>query len=813
MRKTLLLVTFCLLSYGAKSSHVLGAYFEYKIDSVQQELELRYHLMLDSAGISLVNPTTETVNGPISFTLTNINAPIVYYPMGDSACTGRVYYEVVFVGTLDLTQAAMRTPGRKNFSVEAECCLADMQNVIDSSNSNFALQFSIWPRVTSQGNYYYPACNTIGRNPPLLQTAYPDIPNTLDFKMRSLPTGVDSNYHRMLDVVNASGTAMTYQAGYSGITPLPDKSEDSLNANLVYDGSNRVLQAQARATSYQEGLYLLRFRNQYFRNGNPFIVEDCTPVVYYVGRDTSRSDSLVVEVQQMGQALGGSRNSQVIQIQAAYQDLIQLDLKAFAQAGDSIIVFDQRSSVDTAALGLPANAQYAMPLVQSLNPNGALFGVDTNLLQFSFRAEQDNFLFGPQSFSYHLLYKSANCNGLVGSLEISISLKNQAFIKERRDLGDTLLYCPGIGTSLAMLNPQTGNYWSPGNWLVDSTAQQSDIQGAPMGWLYLRSASGEVEDSIYLEVDNAKPVLGLQKGSNEAITHSGSVPTGDQVWQVSELIDVYSDTSNYLPFLGSGTYSFTNFYGRDCPEYSDTVEVMEDLLWGSNLGPDQSFTTGVINDTSTNDQFSSVVGMLGESREVQTIFLYGFFNPNPNTIRYVKLKITTGAGVEDSAFYRVQDRGYVAIPVNFTVGPGSIATLELSLDAGLVYQYLTGSANSFTRDQLRFSSMRTGPVGGTLVRTNFRFPMGFRFKGEVGLQEAQLPRLAVFPNPNSGSLQLNWEGESPTLLELYNANGSQVESILLQKGPNTFRHRLKAGMYFLRLPDYPSLSLEPLLVR
>lgn len=812
MHKTLVFLAFFLCSYFAKSSHILGGYFEYKIDSVQQELELHYHLILDSTGIALVRPNTLTVNGPINFTLSNTNAPLVYYPMGDSACSVRAFYEVVFVGTLNLNQAAMRTAGRKNFTVEPECCLVRMQNV-DTTNTNFLLQFSIWPSVSLQGNFYYPACNNIGRNPSMLQTAYPDVLNTLDFKLQSMPMGVDSAYHRMLDVLNEVGVPMTYNAGYSGLTPLPDKSEDSLNGNIVYNGVNRVLQAQARAGSYEEGLYLLRFRNQYFRNGNPFIVEDCAPLVYFLSRDTSRSDSLVLEVRQMGQQIAGPRQSQVLQIQAAYQDLIQLDLKAFAQVGDSVFVVEEYNSIDTAIIGLPANVAYGLPTLQSLNPNGGLMGVDTNFMQFSFRAEQANFLYGPKVFRHNLLYRTGTCNGLAGLLQIEISLKDQAFIKEKGIYGDTLLYCPGRSPALEILNPQNGNYWWPGNWLVDSTAQIANLQGAPMGWLYLRGMNGQVQDSIFLKVDNANPILGLQRGSNEDISHSGPVSTGEQVWRVSELIDVQSNQDNFLPILGSGNYSFANFYGSQCPEYSDTLDVPEDLLWASNIGPDKSHTSSVVLDTSTGDRFSCVVGMVGESRQVQTIFLYGFINPDSNTIRYVKLKVTSSGGTKDSAYYRVQDRGYVAMPFNFTVGPGNIATLEITLDSGLVYQYLTGSQISFSRNKLRFSSIRNGQLGGTLVRNNFRLPMGFRFKGEVGLDERLSQRLEVFPNPNSGRMQLHWNSKRPAALEVYNAKGSLVESFLLKEGLNIFHHNLNAGLYHLRIPAHPHVRIEPLLVR
>jgi len=811
MKKLLLFATFILFTQQARASHYLGAYFEYKVDSVQQELELRLHVILDSAGIPM-NQTNFTISGPVSINLTSTGAPVVYNPIGGDTCSGRTYYEKVFVGTLNLANFVMQNAGRKIFAASFPCCIAPASNI--SVLAAQYIEFSIWPRLSANGGYYYPAFNNIGRNPNMVKVAHPDIRNYLDFGLTSAPMGADSIYHKLLDAQRASNTSMTYQAGFSGTSPLPDKSEDSLNGDNIYFPQQRIISAQARAGSYNSGLYLLRFRNQYFRSGFPYIVDDCIPLVYYSERDTNYVDTLMSEVVRNGAVLGAAAASQTINLNAANLENIQLDLTAFAGSGDSIYLLDTDLSVDTSNLGIAAGTAFGLPSLQSLNPGAVFNSLDTNKLRWTFQAQRANFLYGPKQYAYTIRFTNARCNGFVSALRIQINLEDQAFLYADGSQNDSLFYCVNVTPSVEALNAQNGDYWSPGTWVQDSSASQTIIINNSSGWLYLKRANGQVHDSMYVAPENPRSPLPLQEGSFETIYHNSASPNASQVWKISNLIEVKPRQGNILPILGSGSYSFVNDFGINrCIEYSDTFTVAEDFLWASNYGTDNLNNSGVESDTSGDERYVIRLSMLNDMADLKTIFYYGFKNPKPNQAKTIKLKVSTSYGYLDSASFSITDEEFLEFPVNFDLGPNLTAELEVVLDSGLIYQNLFYSQASFGRNALRFSHMRRAPVGGSLVTSKYRLPLGFRYRSEVGIDElAAGPTYELFPNPAGATVFLNWHQQEETQVNVFSITGQLENTHSLKEGRNVLDLQLKAGVYYLSFPDYPNLKPRVLMV-
>lgn len=806
MRKLILLGLLLFVSTSLNASHYLGAYFEYKVDSANQMLEVRLHVLYDSTGI-MGPQNSYQMQGPVSRNLiyygNQVGAPTVYYPIGSNNCSGRAYFERVYVGLLDLTINAMQTPGRKVFSVGLRCCNAPMANVYDS---RLHLELSIWPRIDTNGNYYYPEFDNTGRNPLMVQNAYPDIRNDLNFGLSAQPLGRDSSYHKLLDVQRLANTSKSYKSGYSGITPLPDQSEDPQNGPIIYDPQQRMISSKAVGGSYDPGVYILRFRNQYFRNGVPYFVDDCLPLVYYHGRDSTLTDSLVTHIDRNGQNLASPAASQSITINAGFMENIQVDLSAYAGLGDTIFLVESNLSIDTASLNLPSGTNFNVPSLVSLNPAKTLNALDTNKLRLQFQAHGDNYFFGPRQYTYSLVFSNARCDGFAANVTIEIKLEANPFLAAPGARDDSLFYCLNTNPAVMAINAQSDAYWSPGSLVQDSTAKQTQLSGNFSGWLYLVRANGVRLDSVYLKSESPQAVLPLQPGVLETIYHgTGATNAADQTWLISNLIEVKPIQKNLLPIMGSGTYTFVNDYGLNrCKEYSDTFKVQDKFLWNSNFGVDQTSLNGVRRGTSVNEQFAISLGMPNDARFIRKIFFYGFRNPDPNQPKPIKLKLTTSYGYQDSVRFEVSNQSFVEFPVNFDLGPGLQAELVVTMGAGLEYQYIYYHRADFTRNTLRFSDMRNGRVGSNLVVRNFRLPLGFRYKGQVGLMENHTDQAYdLYPNPSTGLLYLNWYQEAVAEAVIYSNTSQLLRRIKVQKGTNVLDLNLKPGLYYLNFPAHP----------
>ena len=175
--------------------------------------------------------------------------------------------------------------------------------------------------------------------------------------------------------------------------------------------------------------------------------------------------------------------------------------------------------------------------------------------------------------------------------------------------------------------------------------------------------------------------------------------------------------------------------------------------------------------------------------------------------------MNTNYGFADSATYSITDQEYVEFPVNFDLSSSLEADIEVMLDSGLIYQSLTQNQSAFTRNFIHYSNMRKGPVGGGLMTSNSRLPLGFRYRTEVGLSENTINRTyELFPNPTSSKAYLNWSSRKEAQLDIYSVTGKLERSYTVQKGTNVLDLHLKPGMYYLNFPAYPQVESRVLII-
>lgn len=814
MKKPILLIAFILFGLtNLKASHFLGSYFEYRIDSAKLELEVRLHVVLKTGAMAFDrNSVTLDFPGLGGQKLWYDGAAPVHHPIGDASCPVGSYYEKVYTGIVDLNSGYLSRQSPNTFSVQLLCCTDSAVNI--PTGTAFYLEFTITPQIDNNRNWYYPDFDNIGSNPKMVQAAYPDIRNYINFGLKFMPIGADSTRFQLQSVFRGPGIPAQYRAGFSAITPLPDKSEDTANGHNIFFPAQRIISSETKTGINFEGKYFIGLRNTYFRNGLPFLSDDAVALVYQYARDTSFTDTLKTIVEQVGQAPSLPTQSQQLFFDADHLESIQLDVSAFASIGDSIKLLRTNLSVDTNTLNLPSVSNFSLPSITSLNPGQSPSAQDTGRWRIEFTPQKDNFLFGPKSYILEAFFSHQDCNGYIARLRVRIDLNDYAFVNRNNSINDTFYYCVNRPPVLESQNFLAGtHFWYPSTFVQDSSTARAVIVPPVSGWLYLVLQDGTAQDSIYISPQSIRSIVPLNRTSSETITsalNSVSIPPN---WRVSNLINVQTKFDT-LPILGSGTYAYSiRRKQHECPLNSDTLTVYEDFLWGSSITPDSTFVKKVHKTTSRGDRFSVDLRMANDTRIVEKIFFFGFSNPNHSQPLSLKLFVNSSSGYQDSIEYQITNQSYVEFPVNLELNPTNSASLVVELEQGLSYQYLESNQVFFDINALRFRMLRNGPIDSVSLPNNLFLPFGFRYKGEIGLSELATKPYELYPNPGKDRFYLDWRLSSGANIELYNANGKLMNSIEVTEGLNTLNLGLIPGLYILKFPTELGLEHAKLMVK
>ena len=813
MKKTFLLAVLLLFCFKISASHNMGGYWEHSIDPQNKLWTVDFYLITDSFGLG---PTyTLTVNGPINFVLYRQSPGLSYpqIPYGSLGCVEGKYYLVKYSAAFTIDSninPIWATPGPKNFSVSLPCCAHEMENLATQTNHYF--DFTIYPLRDAAGNIFFPPYNSQGANPEMVQSAYPRIRNYNDFGLKNMPLGIDSMSFNLSTLRQSANIQMPYTLGYSGRFPLPDVTEDSANGSVLFFPSQRIISAQAIPSSYQPGTYAISFFNKYYVQDSIFLTENSQGVIYFNGQDSTIA-STFIQLEDATQSHPPLLRNQFFQYNMAYGDTLQLKMDAFSILGDTLQLIEVKENYSTGSQGGSGQSAISLPQLSSLNANGMFQSIDTNSVELSFIPNKYNFIDGPNRYVLELIFSNKTCEGSVASIRVRVDIEPEAFISAREQLSDSLTYCSSDSTELHMQGSFANHYWSPGIWVNDSLAPAVNLVGNRQGWLYLKDSSSVSVDSIFLATETNIAINTLQFGSAEDILVNSSSSSLIQEWSISNLVKVKSSQNDTLPILGSGDYSVTTQYQEGgCLYESDTINVAEDFLWGTNYGADGYHVDQSIVDTSGSKiNYTCKLEIPGETRFFEKIFFFGFENLNPQVPKEISLKITTNYGYQDSLVALITSEGYLEFPVNFDLAPNLSAILEVELDSGIAYHYLSYNQSGFLRNALRFTELGYTTAGGT-INYGRRIPLGFKYQGTVGLSSPEDLLVQVYPNPSSGDIKIDWPFQENGLAEVYNQQGQKVATIRLKEGKQIGGFNLAAGLYSLVFSSHPHLKSVKLLI-
>ena len=813
MKKKLFILALSLSSFCLSASHYLGGYFEHHVDTVNQLWNISLHIIGNSPGAA-INQNSVTLNGPFSVNLFRVSGQNTLVPYGDPNCSAGDYYEIVFTGSIPLSSSVTSIWNDllpKTWTYTAPCCVPSSENV--TSASTLHLELSIRPQVGNMGQPIFPYIDTRGSHPEMVQNAYPNIRNYNDFGHRSQLIGIDSVSSTLVGVKNTSSTFAPYASGYSGLFPLPDQTEDSLNGAILFFPNQRIISAQARAGSYTPGRYLVNFVTEYFKNQRHYFFDYALAAVYYIGQD-SLADTTYIKAEDASQSYPAQSSNQNLNYTLNYGDFLNLDLKAFAGLGDTIRLIEFKEDYDTAGLSPSVKSSLNLPQLISQNFNGLISAADTNKLRLSFNPNINNFTINASQYTVTLFFSNKFCEGNVASIRVRINLSPENYLTVNQLNLDSVLFCDPQTIALRKVGANSNFYWSPGNWVNDSLAAQTSLTSPASGWLYLIIDGGTRADSLYLKNDSVSTISAPQLGLADDIIVLDSMPSFKQSWTVSSFVEVNSPQEDQIPILGAGTYKINTRYSPlGCLATSGEIEVPEDFLWGTNYGADGYHVDQSIVDTSGSKiNYTCKLEIPGETRFFEKIFFFGFENLNPQVPKEISLKITTNYGYQDSLVALITSEGYLEFPVNFDLAPNLSAILEVELDSGIAYHYLSYNQSGFLRNALRFTELGYTTAGGT-INYGRRIPLGFKYQGTVGLSSPEDLLVQVYPNPSSGEIRIDWPFKENGLAEVYNQQGQKVATIRLKEGKQIGGFNLAAGLYSLVFRSHPHLKSVKLLIK
>jgi len=164
-------------------------------------------------------------------------------------------------------------------------------------------------------------------------------------------------------------------------------------------------------------------------------------------------------------------------------------------------------------------------------------------------------------------------------------------------------------------------------------------------------------------------------------------------------------------------------------------------------------------------------------------------------------------------------------------GADSVVVLNLSITTVDVAVTVTGatlSSSNVNASNFQWIDCTTGPIAGTnsnsylpAVDGNYALIVtengcvdtsACYFISFASIAENAFAESTLYPNPSSGHVTLNWTGDTPLHVYLYDATGQAVLEVTPDAGSQTISWELPAGYYFVHVESASKMSIFPLSV-
>lgn len=802
MRKyfTLILLGF---SLNISASHLSFSFFEYEVDSTGTQVYIELHVFRDKSGITFDFPSL-SLQGPIAVSLNRIDSLIQDHFYPNPTCgPDLAFTEYVYSDTVDLSMLNIDSSGI-SFAFAPACCIRQTENLINTPS--MYLEFSLYPRLSpgaSTGPLY--PHSTIGLNRPPVFVSYSNTRNYLNMSYRRQPIGVDSVYHELTDPRSSANGNSAFHSGYSGRYPFPDQSEDPRNGKVEFDSLSAHASFAAWKGSFGPGYYAYSKKSQHFLNDTLISLDNNMGGVLLQDIDTNLAP-LTMYVDTRDSLFTVDSIPEVLNYSLDLGDTLFVDLKVNGGSPIDIAFLGDSTLIDTNYLAFSPSPNFKLPELVSFNSTGTFQGGDTNHLQLAWIPGNANFALGKANYSFNFTFKYDTCLSPVKGLIVNVHLDPSPRITSNGYSLDSITICgAGAIPVFAINSSDYPQMWSPPQSVQQSDRAQTTIQGNYAGWIYLQGQNGFKIDSLYVQRSAIDSIYSLSE-NNDSLSFQDQASSIRQDWYISEKISVEGITEDLLPLLGAGTYSVRADFGlNNCAHYSDTLTISESYLWGSNHGVDRynlaKDSIVIVNGNGQTYDFE--MKMPQDHRLIKTLYFYGFQNLNPFVPKTIEVRVLTSYGYQKTYSAIIRNENYIALPVQFDLGPSSDCRVYLSLPNGIEMQMIHSSESIFSRNYIDYQNFRVqNGSNGSHLTSQLRFPLGIAYDGTISQKELAAPQLQIYPNPTEDILHVRLQNFESKLVDyqLMNLQGQvllkgsfnreSVNSISLTDLPR--------GLYYLK---------------
>ncbi|WP_421751024.1 T9SS type A sorting domain-containing protein [Croceimicrobium sp.] len=754
---------FAFLSTSLQASHGAGAYLNCRTYNDGKSIELELHLFRYNGANSAQYNSSFTITGPLSFNL--VRGTSIIHPVGDSLCPDGTITEYIYHGNAFLGNVL----NANDVVLEAivPCCLlGEMKNLNDSAGVNIRTRISIPTVPSNNGNQYkMVSVNTLNMRVRMLHSARTDQFSVLDFSVPLIPSNVDSiRYH--LAQISSTNSYSVYESGFTGLNPLPDQTEDPLNAQNIFDSELGTLSFRARGQSSDTGFYLLSTDYDVYVDSGKVVSMNALGLVYLEYGDSTLNSSLVfnhkdgsnVQVLQHGDTLFRT---------LVYGDSLSLDLEAYSISGSKILYGWLGGVTDTTGFYGQFQGRFQQPAVLSV---GAAIGAqDTIRKRLFWEPTLDDFRYRPGHYNFRLYYRLYTCGSLSQYINVNVELLQEPFIYKTQD---TIYTCYAQNLDLNAYFWGDSLFWRPRAGLGDSTQSNINFNPFESGYLYITHPRLGDLDSIYLKLGDLPNRIPLQMTTNGMeMEFTESDHSVYQQWWLNNVIPFHGVLEDENPIIGAGTYNVWSYMHLDsCPNITDTLTIPYNERWGGNSWaghPESRFGQRVLGEPN-NLKYTQKL-KITKNRQLQNVYFIGL-----NSIassQQVMVELQFASGLYFTRTFNVKDESYIDYPIYYALDTTMEVDISITVPQYIELSLLEGTGASFEHNGLRFSDFRK-ITGTDTAATNLRPAIGFKFESDISLSEEDFQPIALYPNPASDHLIIS--APKGSFWQLHSFSGQMV---------------------------------------
>jgi len=754
MPRILLPVFLILFGFGLKANHQLTALVDYRVDTTGRVI-FRIHHYIESLGSFPTNAGSLSLAGPVSVQLPyDLSLSKIIYL---DSCGASVYDLVYESNPIDLSNTAPGPQGYYEFTFQG---LAVALN--NTTNLFASLSLRIYPSLDPfTGDWIvHPAGTISSLKHPWLHLQKPGQRNYLPIGVYSPGPMVDSVITEPSNFPNNH----PFNSGYNLFTPLPDSTEDpNSGANLYsYQLPGWSYEVFDNPNSSQTGKYACPVELDYYSGGQIYASQSSWGHLFLLDTTAAASPPLIgLEHNQNYIPITG--NNYVDTFDLSVGDSIELEISSLLISGDSTRWTIIRNDFNPGIRPFNQNPALIPGQLISLNTGGGLSSGTPNQLKFTWKPQAANYSFGPREGRLLLRTEAQDCY-LEGSSTINLLIRlNPANgIYSNNFLAiDSLKLCGNQSQKIRLAytsNPQKSVYWSPAQNIVAADTLNNfhpDVQASQSGWLYLRdSLNGQKLDSIYILVhDPAQSHIRLQN-SNGFINLIDST-NFETRWFANGLAAIPDASQDHLNIRGSATYWTELDPGINCLYHSDTLRVLPNDVWGSNLHPMQWQSLNQHNSQALyTDSLYRLDFTISEGRSLRELTIWGL-HPDLTNSGQMNVWLYENSQIVWQDSLQVVGTMALVFQDSVRLEAGKDYSLILQKTGRLNFDMKWSSLSNWDVQVLSFKNKRkqsaAGSAGWSASKRFFGF--GMKFDSNIGMEEwASIEKLQVYPNPSKGKV-------------------------------------------------------------